>query len=144
MRNSKYNLVPYEVIERAITGDTAALLAVQERNKAYIGRLSGGNTDMMRKGIRILCAVCLIFSAAILTTDAIRTSVTGAETNVSPTQQTEQAPYMLGEYQGRIASYRTGSTEPMEVFDVYLDSQPSTSKNCCMGFPRRRYRSYNG
>ena len=51
---------------------------------------------MMRKGIRILCAVCLIFSAAILTTDAIRTSVTGAETNVSPTQQTEQAPYMLG------------------------------------------------
>ena len=54
---------------------------------------------MMRKGIRILCAVCLIFSAAILTTDAIRTSVTGAETNVSPTQQTEQAPYMLGEYQ---------------------------------------------
>ena len=39
MRNSKYNLVPYEVIERAITGDTAALLAVQERNKAYIGRL---------------------------------------------------------------------------------------------------------
>ena len=39
------------------------------------------------------------FSAAILTTDAIRTSVTGAETNVSPTQQTEQAPYMLGEYQ---------------------------------------------
>ena len=46
MRNSKYNLVPYEVIERAITGDTAALLAVQERNKAYIGRLSGGNTDM--------------------------------------------------------------------------------------------------
>lgn len=49
---------------------------------------------MMRKGIRILCAVCLIFSAAILTTDAIRTSVTGAETNVSPTQQTEQAPYL--------------------------------------------------
>ena len=46
MRNSKYNLVPYEVIERAITGDTAALLAVQERNKAYIGRLSGGNADM--------------------------------------------------------------------------------------------------
>ena len=39
MRNSKYNLVPYEVIERAITGDTAALLAVQERHRAYIGRL---------------------------------------------------------------------------------------------------------
>ena len=34
------------MIERAITGDTAALLAVQERNKAYIGRLSGGNADM--------------------------------------------------------------------------------------------------
>ena len=83
---------------------------------------------MMRKGIRILCAVCLIFSAAILTTDAIRTSVTGAETNVSPTQQTEQAPYMLGEYQGRIASYRTGSTEPMEVFDVYLDSLPTVNQ----------------
>ena len=46
MRNSKYNLVPYEVIERAITGDTAALLTVQERHKAYIGRLNGGNADM--------------------------------------------------------------------------------------------------
>ena len=46
MRNSKYNLVPYEVIERAITGETAALLTVQERHKAYIGRLSGGNADM--------------------------------------------------------------------------------------------------
>lgn len=36
--NSKYKLVPYEVIEKAITGDTNALLAVQERHKAYIGR----------------------------------------------------------------------------------------------------------
>ena len=33
MRNSKCNLVPYEVIERAITGYTAALLAVQEQHK---------------------------------------------------------------------------------------------------------------
>ena len=58
MRNSKYNLVPYEVIERAITGDTAALLAVQERNKAYIGRLSGGNADMKeRLNAKLLLAV---------------------------------------------------------------------------------------
>ena len=49
MKNSKYNLVPYEVIERAITGDTAALLAVKERHKAYIGRLSGGNADMKER-----------------------------------------------------------------------------------------------
>ena len=49
MKNSKYNLVPFEVIEKAITGDTAALLAVQERHKAYIGRLSGGNTDMQEQ-----------------------------------------------------------------------------------------------
>ena len=49
MRNSKYNLVPYEVIERAIIGDTAALLAVQEQHKAYIGRLSGGNADMQER-----------------------------------------------------------------------------------------------
>ena len=49
MKNSKYNLVPYEVIERAITGDTAALLTVQERHKAYIGRLSGGNADMKKQ-----------------------------------------------------------------------------------------------
>ena len=48
MRNSKYNLVPYEVIERAITGDTAALLAVQEQHKAYIGRLSGGKRRYAR------------------------------------------------------------------------------------------------
>ena len=58
MRNSKYNLVPYEVIERAIAGDTAALLAVQERHKAYIGRLSGGNVDMKeRLNAKLLMAV---------------------------------------------------------------------------------------
>lgn len=44
-KNSKYNLVPWEVIERAITGDTAALLSVQERHKACMVRLSGGNAD---------------------------------------------------------------------------------------------------
>ena len=46
MKNSKYNLVPYEVIEKAITGDIAAFLAVQEQHRAYIGRLSGVNADM--------------------------------------------------------------------------------------------------
>ena len=54
MKNSKYNLVPYEVIERAITGDTAALLTVQERHKAYIG----GNADMKeRLNAKLLMAV---------------------------------------------------------------------------------------
>ena len=58
MKNSKYNLAPFEVIEKAITGDTAALLAVQERHKAYIGRLSGGNADMQeRLNEKLLMAV---------------------------------------------------------------------------------------
>ena len=58
MKNSKYNLVPFEVIEKAITGETAALLAVQERHKAYIGRLSGGNADMQeRLNEKLLMAV---------------------------------------------------------------------------------------
>lgn len=58
MKHSKYNLVPYEVIERATTGDTAALLAVQERHRAYIGRLSGGNADMKeRLNVKLLMAV---------------------------------------------------------------------------------------
>lgn len=58
MKNSRYNLMPYEVIERAITGDIAALLAVQERHKAYIGRLSGGNVDMKeRLNAKLLMAV---------------------------------------------------------------------------------------
>ena len=58
MKNSKYNLVPYEVIERAITGETAVLLTVQERHKAYIGRLSGGNANMKeRLNEKLLMAV---------------------------------------------------------------------------------------
>ena len=58
MKNSKYNLVPYEVIERAITGYTDALLAVQERHKSYIGRLSGGNAEMKeRLKAKLLIAV---------------------------------------------------------------------------------------
>ncbi len=57
-KNNKYNLVPYEVIERAITGDTAALLAVQKRHRAYIGRLSGGNANMKeRLNAKLLIAV---------------------------------------------------------------------------------------
>ena len=58
MKNSKYNLIPYEVIERAITGDTTALLAVQERHRAYVGILSGGNADMKeRLNAKLLMAV---------------------------------------------------------------------------------------
>lgn len=58
MMNSKYNLIPYEVIERAIAGDTDALLAVQRRHKAYIGRLSRGNADMKNKlNAKLLIAV---------------------------------------------------------------------------------------
>ena len=46
------------MIERAITGDTAALLAVQERHRAYIGRLSGGNANMKeRLNAKLLIAV---------------------------------------------------------------------------------------
>lgn len=58
MKNNKYNLVPYEVIEKAITGDTTALLAVQEWHKAYIGRLSRGTADMKeRLNAKLLMAV---------------------------------------------------------------------------------------
>lgn len=58
MMNSKYNLIPYEVIEKAIAGDTDALLAVQERHKTYIGRLSRGNADMKdRLNAKLLIAV---------------------------------------------------------------------------------------
>ena len=58
MRNSKYNLVPYEVIDSAITGDSAALLAVQVQHNAYIGRLSGGIADMQeRLNAKLLMAV---------------------------------------------------------------------------------------
>ena len=71
MRNSKYNLVPYEVIERAITGDTAALLAVQERNKAYIGRLSGGNADMKERLKRKAAHGCYEVSTGLSTTEQI-------------------------------------------------------------------------
>ena len=46
------------MLEGAITGDTAALLAVQERHKAYIGRLSGGNADLKeRLNAKLLMAV---------------------------------------------------------------------------------------
>ena len=42
----------------AMTGDTAALLTVQEQHKAYIGRLSGGNADMQeRLNAKLLIAV---------------------------------------------------------------------------------------
>lgn len=58
MMNSKYSLVPYEVIEKAIVEDSDALLAVQERHKACIGRLSGGTADMKeRLNAKMLMAV---------------------------------------------------------------------------------------
>lgn len=40
------NKIAYEVIEQAITGDTVALLAVQERYKPYIAYQSHGDSDL--------------------------------------------------------------------------------------------------
>lgn len=58
MKSGKYNLVSYEVIERAIAGDADALLIVQERHKAYIGRLCRGNAEMKeRLNAKLLMAV---------------------------------------------------------------------------------------
>ena len=39
-------LISYEVIEKAVGGDTAALLAVQQHCKPYIAYLSIGDTDL--------------------------------------------------------------------------------------------------
>jgi len=38
--------IPYEVIEKAVGGDTAALFTVQQHCKPYIAYLSKGNTDL--------------------------------------------------------------------------------------------------
>lgn len=83
---------------------------------------------MIRKGIRIFCAVCLIFSVAVLTTDAVRTTMAEAETEPANSQESVQAPYMLGEYQGKVASYQAGNAEPLEVFDVYLENLPKINQ----------------
>lgn len=40
------NKISYEVIEQAITGDPAALLAVQQHYKSYIAYLSHGDNDL--------------------------------------------------------------------------------------------------
>lgn len=58
MMNNPYNLVPFEVIEKVVTGDTAALLAVLKRQKSYIAKLSGGDADLKeRLNARLLEAV---------------------------------------------------------------------------------------
>lgn len=59
MKNSKYNLVPSEVIEKAITDDTAALLVLQELHKDYIGRLSSGNDRPLTLSLNygVLCHI---------------------------------------------------------------------------------------
>ena len=38
--------ISYEVIAKAVKGDTAALLTVQEHYKPYIAYLSNGNADL--------------------------------------------------------------------------------------------------
>lgn len=42
----KSNLVPYEIIEKAVGGDTASLLAIQQHYKSYIAYLSHGDADL--------------------------------------------------------------------------------------------------
>ena len=42
----KSKLIPYEIIEKAVGGDTAALLAIQQHYKTYIAYLSHGDTDL--------------------------------------------------------------------------------------------------
>lgn len=42
----KSNLVSYEVIKKAVGGDIASLLAIQQHYKPYIAYLSHGDTDL--------------------------------------------------------------------------------------------------
>ena len=42
----KTKLVPYETIEKAVGGDGASLLAIQQHYKALIGYLSCGDTEL--------------------------------------------------------------------------------------------------
>ncbi len=39
----KSKLVPYEVIEKAVGGDTTSLLAIQQHYKSVVGYLSNGD-----------------------------------------------------------------------------------------------------
>ncbi|HIT54158.1 MAG TPA: hypothetical protein IAD07_09500 [Candidatus Fimivicinus intestinavium] len=82
---------------------------------------------MIQKGIRFFCVICLVFSAAFLTTDAIRASVADAGLSGN-SQATAQAPYWLGIHQGKVASFQAGHAEPLEVFDIYLSSLPKVNQ----------------
>lgn len=42
----KSKLIPFETIEKAVYGDTASLLAIQQHYKPFIGYLSNGDTDL--------------------------------------------------------------------------------------------------
>ena len=87
---------------------------------------------METRRVILCCATSAAVSALIAvtaTTAAIRGGLdqpdhTGDPRIRTPQQESAGHEYVLGEWEGRLAVYRTGETEPDSVMDVYLGLLP--------------------
>lgn len=70
--------------------------------------------------VLIICTliVCLFFVVFIIKTYSPKKEISSEITTYPVTG------YLLGEYEGKLATYSTNSDVPIEVFDVYVSSLP--------------------
>ncbi len=80
---------------------------------------------MKQKGVLITLIVCTLivclFFIVFIIKDYQQKNPTQSDIT---TKATTVTGYFLGEYNGKLATYKAGSDTPMEIFDVYVNSLP--------------------
>lgn len=74
--------------------------------------------------ISLVCVASVIFIFAV--TFAILTPTVGkaSENSVTSSISENQTGYILTEYNGKLAVFHEGNSDPIEIFDITLDSLP--------------------
>ncbi|MDR1565069.1 MAG: hypothetical protein LBS74_08945 [Oscillospiraceae bacterium] len=76
-----------------------------------------------KQWIIIGCAAALLIISVIYAISAFN-----ASKNIQATAPAVEATYILSDFEGRLAIYRSGEPVPIEVFDVVVENLPITDQ----------------
>lgn len=86
---------------------------------------------MKRKTVLITLIICAIIISSIILVFVINNRKIEKKVEITKqTQQVNSGGYILKEYNGKIATFRTNSEEPIEIFDVYVSTLPDSEFKC--------------
>lgn len=86
---------------------------------------------MKKKAILITLIICTIILCIFILVFFMQENPSSNK-DIATTESTKQvitSGYILKEYNGKIATFRSGSKTPIEVFDVYVSTLPKSEIN---------------